>query len=206
MSEFCLPAVQLLDFVPEYISYNLPPLVYQLGIRNIMRYWAGNNIVIPDVIYQPLNTQVCVNPASGRSRVICKTSFKGTKILDVDIGDIDRKIIRILSTGNEVNQDQNDEVDKSQACVNNGNAKDAPAELDCRLMLSIPIQDTLKAERLQALLQHRKGWEVNMFCTKQIPKPMHVPVTMSHEIAITLYLDENFRIDRLEFFGADIIS
>jgi hypothetical protein len=64
--------------------------------------------------------------------------------------------------------------------------------------------DHTKANQLQKLLLQRKGWEINLFRTKKLPKPMQPPINISYEGVIILYLDENFRIDRLDFLGSEV--
>jgi hypothetical protein len=70
----------------------------------------------------------------------------------------------------------------------------------------LPIRDSVKSRCLQALLQQRKGWEINLFRTKKLPKPMNPPISMSYDGVIILYLDENYRIDRVDFLGSEVAS
>jgi hypothetical protein len=208
MSEFCLPAVQLIDFAPENIAYGLPPLVHQMGIRNIMRYWASNSVVIPDFVCQPLSVQLCVNPINNRSRVVCKTLFKGTKVLDVDIGDVDRQIIHVLrQKALSMSTPSDTSSSTSSSDEENGNEDTSEESSSLAVPVSlVPIRDSVKSRRLQALLEQRKGWEINLFRTKKLPKPMNPPIEISYEGAMILYLDENFRIDRVDFLGSEVNS
>ncbi len=219
VTEFCIPNVQLIDFAPENIPYGLPPLAHQIGMKNILKYWASNSMVIPDFVCQTQSVQLCVDPSTNRSRVVCKTLFKGTKVLDIALGEVDRQIASVLlpSISNvsktssssvgastallEYSQSQKSKEESDAESVGVDEVFDSTEEKYCSL---VPIHDTKKSKELQNLLQHRKSFETSLFRTYKVPKPLNPPVSMFYEGSMILYLDEHFRIYRLEFLGSQV--
>ena len=233
MMDYCVPTVQLLDFAPENIPYGLPPLVHQIGMKNILKYWASNSVIIPDFVCQTQSVKLCVDPNTNRSRLVCKTLFQGTKVLDIALGEVDRQISRVLqeaksalvldtslipvlrrSVGrNAVVRKPN--LDASSDSVSTEGQTSESSE-GVSIMESVcdstegnghslvPIHDTNKSKELKKLLQKRNSNESSLFRSHQLPKPLNPPISILYEGSIILYLDETFRIYRFDFLGSQV--
>ena len=216
MMDYCVPTVQLLDFAPENIPYGLPPLVHQIGMKNILKYWASNSVIIPDFVCQTQSVKLCVDPNTNRSRLVCKTLFQGTKVLDIALGEVDRQISRVLQ--------------EAKASIVLGTLDPPPMEVEVMLSENppppgfmtgtdtvydstdtkynslVPIHDMDKSKELLDLLRQRKCYESSLFRSRHVPKPLNPPVSILYEGSMILYLDEHFRIYRLDFLGSQVNS
>lgn len=215
MSVYCHANVTLLDCAPENIQYKLPPIVQMDGLRSILKYWAYNSLIIPDFICRTMDTEIRVIPSSNESKIICKCIFQGTKVIDLCLGDIDQKIIELLSTSNLSVGDREGGKDvlSRPSMVTLQDTPDVSSlsvSSPRRKTENLRESTTTPSPTLNQLLEMKKVQMMNirkpMITSYDVPKPAMPAVEMRYEGSICMHVNEQLQIVKIAFLSSKVFQ